>query len=467
MSTATPIEWDGAGNDPNAESFDDIPDERAPFLSPLAMDVVEAVPESAIITADVIEAACARTKEALGDWRDRLLYCENRRGREIDNVTANAITIFANDNNWRGVLAFDEFAQGTVTRKAPPWAPDDAGATTEPGPWLDADTVRAQAWLRRKYGITIGVEATAAAVMVVAEKSKFHPVREYIEGIKWDGVARVDVWLSTYLGVEDSPYARKVGRWFLTSAVARVYRPGEKVDTLPILEGEQGKGKSTAMSALFHPWFSDTPLDLTSKDRFIALRGVWGFEVAELDSFGRSDAARVKAFVTSPHDDYRPPFGRTTIRVPRRCVFVGTVNPYGQYLTDETGNRRFWPVKTGEVRLEELRRDRDQLWAEAKVWFDAGHKWWPVGDEVELCKEQQAERQTGDAWEGLVAKYLAERLPGVDVTVGDVLGSAIGIEPAKWTRADQMRAGKAVLNCGWQRVRVRIGAERTWVYRSP
>jgi predicted P-loop ATPase len=401
-----------------------------------------------------------------GAWETSLVYQQGRTGsNEVDSCTANAVVILGNDAPWRAVLAFDDFAQGVVTLRSPPWDPADATPDAGPGPWSDVDTVRAMNWLRRHWSLSLTPGEVANAVAVVSQGKRFHPVREYVEGLAWDLVPRIDTWLATYLGAKDTPYARNVGRWFLTSALARIYRPGEKVDTMPILEGAQGTGKSTAMSVMFSPWFSDTPLDLQSKDRFIALRGVWGYELAELDSFGRSDAARIKSFTSSPHDDFRPPYGRTSVRVPRRCVFVGTINPGRPYLSDETGGRRFWPVKTGRIDLDALRRDRDQLWAEARVWFEHGHKWWPEGDEVELCQEQQAERQERDEWESVVAPWLARKPADAVVTLGDVLRDALNIETDKWDRADQMRAAAVMRANGWARCQVRDGNARFWAYR--
>jgi hypothetical protein len=185
---------------------------------------------------------------------------------------------------------------------------------------------------------------------------------------EWDGVGRLDHWLVDYFGVEDTEYARCVGRWWLISAVARVFKPGCKADHVLILEGLTGTFKSTAIATLVprREWFSDTPFVIGDKDGFLSLAGRWIQELAELDSLTRSDPARSKAFFSSGIDSYRPRYGRSVVQVPRQCVFVGTVNPSGSgYLVDETGNRRFWPVTCRTLDLPNLAAARDQRWAEA------------------------------------------------------------------------------------------------------
>jgi predicted P-loop ATPase len=404
--------------------------------------------------------------EPHGDWRDSLLYKRTRDGFQVDPVPANAITILRHDEAWAGVIAFDDFQQSIVTLRAPPWDAIDAPGKVEPGIWTAADTVRLQAWLRRRWTLSVGLEAARAALLVAAEAHRFSPVRDWLDGLRWDGQRRIGEpvnedhpgspsWLTTYLGAPDTPYVRTMGRWFLISAVARAYKPGCKVDTVPILEGPQGARKSTALRVLFSPWFSDTPLDLASKDRFVALRGVWGYELAEIDGYSKHDAAIIKAFVSSPRDDYRPPYAETSVRVERRCVFVGTVNPARDYLQDETGNRRFWPVRVGAITTEQLaalERDRETLWAEARELYQGHVRWWPEGaEEHALCATEQAERLARDPWEIPVGNWLAGRI--ISCTMADVLGTALGLDKSKWDDRAEKRAGRCLRAAGWQRVR--------------
>jgi putative DNA primase/helicase len=207
----------------------------------------------------------------------------------------------------------------------------------------------------------------------------------------------------------------------------------------------------------------------------MGLRGVWGHEFAELDSFGRADSARVKNFLSSTVDDYRQPYGRANVRISRRCIFAGSVNlGTNGYLRDESGNRRFWPVlcgETGPIDLEALSCVREQIWAEAREHFKGGGKWWPeTREERELLEGEQETRMVSDAWDPVVAQYLIRR--GLDaeprVTIGEVLKEALKIEMGKWTATDQGRAGHAVRKAGWKRVRRGTPGggprDRMWVY---
>lgn len=415
------------------------------------------------------------------DWRSRLLFKLSRGERVLDAVAANAITILRRDPRWAGVIAFDSFAQDIVTTRSPPWGEDEAAGEVKAGSWSDADTTRAQAWIRRAYGVNISIEALTAAVVVVAEANAFNPLANWLDGLVWDGKPRIDRWLSEYMGAREDAYTGAVGRWFLVSAVARAYDAGCKVDTVPIFEGAQGAQKGTALKNLFSPWYSDTPIDLTNKDRFLVVRGIWGYEVAEFDGYSRHDATILKAFISSAVDNYRSPYGKKSALVPRKVVFAATVNPGPDYLQDETGGRRYWPVRVGELRpidAERLKLERELLWAEAREVYrchvehcktkpatSSPGKWWPgTEEEKALCADEQEARQVRDAWDGPVAVWLSKKLPGVTVTVGDVLGELLGLEKSKWDQNAQKRAARSLRVAGWIRYQERVEGVRVWVY---
>ncbi len=390
-----------------------------------------------------------------GHWEDAILH-----GRDgIEEHVANVITIFGNHPDWADVFVFDEFGQVITTTRVPPWDPDDAPTDAKPGEWTDSDTVRAQAWLARRYQLKVGSKCVYDAVRVLAEKKTINPPKIWLESLRWDKCPRVDCWLTNYLGARLSIYVSSVGKWMLISAVARIMQPGCKVDTMLVLEGPQGRGKSTSLRVLFSPsWFSDTPLDLNSKDRFVGLRHNWCHEMAELDALGKAEIARVKSFLSSPSDDFRAPYGKSNVKVERRCIFVGTVND-SEYLRDPTGNRRFWPVRCGKIDLVRLGADREQLMAEALVLFQMGERWWPEGVEVGRCETAQSERAHQDAWFPFVATYVDKQFllfnDATFITVGDVLTGAIGIEKDQWTQAEQNTVSRCLQQLGWQQTRRR------------
>lgn len=372
---------------------------------------------------------------------------------KIQPISANVSTILHMHRDWSGVLRFDAHAGKIVTARVPPWHELDAPANAQPGQWTDADTTRLVHWLERTSvagcePLHIRDRATVAnAVVVAAERNAVHPVREYLRGLTWDGVPRVEMLASRYFGADDSDYVRSVSACLLIGAVARVMAPGCKLDTLPILEGRQGSGKSTALGILGGAWYTDSKIDIGSKDAYQALRGVWLVELGELAALRRANVESVKAFVSSAVDRYRPSYGRFEVEVPRQCVFVGTTNG-SEYLHDETGARRFHPVKTGTINLDALRRDRNQLWAEAVARFDAGEPWHVRGELVRVAAAEAEGRYATDPWEDIVRAYTAVRAT-VGVTVAEVL-DRLCVETGRRTRSDAMRVGSILRRLGWE-----------------
>jgi predicted P-loop ATPase len=391
-------------------------------------------------------------------WRKDLLRSKppiNTVEGRILPVLANAIAAFRHAPEWGGVLAFNEFGFDTVAMKPTPWG------IVPKGEWSDHEDRLAAEWLQ-KQGILVSVEVAGQAVQTAARDRPFHPVKTYLEGLRWDGVERTDRWLSTYLGTEDTEYSRAIGPRWLISAVARILRPGAKADCCLILEGPQGIRKSTALRTLAGEYFTDELADLGSKDAAMQTRGVWIIELSELDSLSRSDVARIKAFMSRTTDRFRPPYGMRLVESPRQCVFAGTVN-HSTYLRDETGGRRFWPVACGRIDVDSLARDRDQLWAEVKIRFESGAVWWlETPDLVHMATDQQIERYEGDPWEEVIGPWLE---PRTSVSISEVLEKGLKKAQALWTQTDKNRAARCLRTLGWERYRERQGSRLEWRYR--
>jgi predicted P-loop ATPase len=390
------------------------------------------------------------------EWLSELIL---KRNGEPKVVLTNAARALRLAPEWSGVLGFDSFAQSTTATSAPPW--EKGRNSFAPRPWTSHDDLLTAEWLQQ-HGVLVGHEVAHLAVELVAQEHTFHPIRDYLGALQWDGQPRTRRWLTSYLGADASPYVEAVGESFLVSAVARVQRPGCKADHMMVLEGGQGVGKSTTLQILGGPWFSDELGDVGGKDAAMQLRVAWILEMSELDAFGRREVTTIKAFLSRSTDRYRPPYGRRVIEAPRQSVFAGSTNA-DSYLRDETGGRRFWPVRVQRADLDALRRDRDQLWAEAVHLFRSNRTWW-LNDPTlvrEAQREQEA-RYTGDPWDEVIRNYVGDRSA---ITIHEVLGDALHIEKAKWAPAEQTRVARSLRTLGFERKQKREGGERQYEYR--
>lgn len=358
------------------------------------------------------------------------------------------------------LFAFDELLRAPILAAPIPGSTEEA---FERRPVRDTDVTALQEWLQLAGLQKIGRETTHQAVDLRAQERAFHPVRDYLNGLIWDGRNRVDGWLNYYLGADDTEYHRGIGRLFVVAMVARVFEPGCKADYMPILEGPQGTLKSTACQVLGGPWFSDNLPDIraSGKDASMHINGKWLVEVSEMSALDKADAAALKAFLTRTVERYRPSYGRKDVIEPRQCLFVGTTNK-AVYLRDETGGRRFWPVKVGTVDIEALTRDRDQLFAEAVRLYRGRSRWWPDAEfEREHIIPEQDARYEADAWEDEIGRFLAGRLR---TTLMEVAREALRIEVERLGTADQRRIAAALEHLGWERRRSK--SARWWERRA-
>lgn len=377
-----------------------------------------------------------------------------KRNGVIDSTPGNAAIILTNDSDWKDTLSLDEFASCISFVRQP--AVVQGLPVIEPGELLDVHAVPVQQGLLRRYRTLFSKETIFSAIEAAAFANRRHPVREYFDRCAdaWDGEERLNDWVSDYLGVVKTLFTMAAGRAWLISGVARIYEPGCQADHVFVLQGGQGKKKSQALRALVPDatWFIDHlgAAELRSKDARASLRGVFLVELAELAALSRNEVEAVKAFITTARDRFRPAYGRVERTYPRQCIFAGTTNAEA-FLKDSTGNRRFWPVKVGEINLAALAAARDQLWGEAVHRFRAREPWWLNDPEViGLAEDEQEARRETDPWQEAIETHVARRQC---VTTAALLEQAIKVELHKRTKADEMRVASVLQALGWTRQR--------------
>lgn len=404
-------------------------------------------------------------------WRAELLLTEKNAVKQcrenvvlaLDGLPDRGISGIRTAAN---VIAFNDFTNDVVKLRATPWG-------TAAGVWQEEDELELGNWLARNHWLPSMPRTTLEeAVVMVSKRHRFHPVRAYLEPLQgsWDGERRLRHWLRRVCLEEDEwddadalqQYLARVGTWFLMAMCARALTPGVKFDYMLILEGPQGVGKSTLARVLGGEWFADTNLVLGDKDAYQSLQGVWLQEIPELDAFSRQEVTKVKAFVSSPKDRFRASFDRRAKDYPRQCVFIGTTNE-DHYLTDPTGNRRFWPVTvTRQIDLAWLREHRDQLFAEALHYLADDQRFHPTHREQrELFDPQQQSRTVESAIETAVTRYLYDenqKLTGTmengtlvgEITLIELLQRVgIALERLGPGRFHEKQASAALRKLGW------------------
>lgn len=326
---------------------------------------------------------------------------------KVKDTMANIAAIVSHDENLKSIV-YNEF-KGCIDVIGPlPWK------QVKPG-FNDSDVANAKLYFERIYGIWSPTKFKDALLAVVAAERIYHPIKNYFAGLNWDGVPRLDSLLIDYCGAEDNPYTRAVTRKTLCAAVARVYEPGRKFDSILVLSGPQGIGKSTFFAKLGGAWYSDSLAISDMKDKTAAekLQGYWILELGELAGIKKVDVETVKSFVTRVDDKYRQAYGMVVESHPRSCIIVGTTNSESGFLRDITGNRRFWPVQVSEHGshhpwdLEEI----DQVWAEAIQAYKDGESLFLSGEVAQMAYAKQQEAMESDDREGLVQDYLDRLLP--------------------------------------------------------
>jgi hypothetical protein len=344
------------------------------------------------------------------------------------------------------------------TMTAQPWFNDE-----KPVDDVLVHTIRANA---DRHGLfTPSREDVEAAILTAASERQFHPIQQYLRAVDWDGHPRLRLMARDYLGSESPLHAEIVCRWMI-GAAARALRPGCKLDTALMLVGPQGFFKSTFFSILGGSWHSDTFVDITNKDSFVQIHSAWIYELAELENVvtGRAES-RLKAWLTSTHDMYRAPYARTAVRKSRSVALCGTTNRKN-FLTDDTGSRRFWIVEVrNPIPKDLLLECRDQLWAEAVSAVESGEPWWLEQDIENQREVANREFEDEDPWAEAIEGWLAS--PSVnETTVSDLLRDAIKVDVAKQDRWSQMRVSRILSGLGWARKRS-SSTSRARVWKRP
>jgi predicted P-loop ATPase len=409
------------------------------------------------------------------EWKGRLV---RTRDLEVKPTTHNLKLIVSMDTSLRGLFAFNELASRVELTRPAPWG----GAAGKS--FVDVDATELAAWLGQPetYRVAAKPASIAEVVQAVAEQSPFHPVLAYLDALAWDGCERIGTELVIWLGAALGEYTARALRMTLVSAVARAYEPGCKVDTMLVLEGQQGAGKTRFTRELFGAdWYAEAMTSPGDKDFFQALQGRWVIEIGEMESFTKAEVGKIKQAVTAQQDTFRASYARFARSYPRRCVFVGTTNE-DQYLRDPTGGRRFLPVRVSMIDVGKVVSNRDQLWAEAVHLYRSGFDYWTL---PAAAHDEQEARYQADAWEEAIERWLAggmpesaypsgwNYLPGVNgvrsCLISEVLTHALKLETGRQDMQAQKRAAHAMRRLGWERRQERRDGVRAsrWLPRVP
>lgn len=339
-------------------------------------------------------------------WMKKLKV--NKAG-EFDNSIPNILLILDNDPHLAGKLAYNEFSYRMMRRGSVPWNKEKRHT-----PWTDDDDAGLRNYLEQIYDIH-NKSKTDDAIKVTMNTHAFHPVRDYLDTLEWDGTKRLGQLFVKYLGAEDNELNTTITQIAFTAAVARIYQPGIKYDYMVTLYGSQGLGKSMILNRMGKSWFSDSLTTVTGKEAFEALQGAWLIEMGELSATRKADVEATKHFISKQEDRFRVAYGRHTEDFPRQCIFFGTTND-DSFLNDRTGNRRFWPIAVNgdnrQASWVEMQDDEiDQMWAEAKQYYEDGLKLFLPKHLEDEMQSAQDEHTAESPWFGIIEEYLNAKIP--------------------------------------------------------
>ena len=450
-----PEGWDAADSDFSWEEFYEWAKPRFTIFNAVNVPMVQAIavaqskdsaPATATVQVNVNSDIDIISGSLFSIWQ-KLCIVISLNGQPVCNID-NALRILEEWPEFKGAIWFDEFHQKFFTTYQ----------SDKIKEWDNEDDIKLTVFMQRTLGIRrISDETVNKAMRVYAKHYTRNEPKDWMETLVWDQKPRIGTFLIDCAQAADNDYTRAVSRNFWIAMVARVNSPGCKVDNVPILEGPQGSLKSTLWATVGGHWHCEAAESVTSKDFYQALTGKLIVEFAELSSFPKAEVTKIKQIITCKSDRYRAPYARVAEDHPRMSIFVGTTND-SIYLRDDTGARRFWPIKTGSIDIPRIQAEREQLFAEAVYLFKNGATWWEMPPSTQ---DEQEERRQVDPWESKILNYIETKH---QVTTNEILDFCLQIEAGKQTKFDEMRVGNILKLLGWERKKKRFGKVTKWVY---
>jgi len=388
-------------------------------------------------------------------WIQELGLPDNGKGVPMMNVLC-VITVLERYPGWKDKFWFDVFEQKILTT----WL---GAVGSKPRELTDVDTIEMQCFMQSTFAMTkIGKETIYDGLVAVSNRRPRNAPKEYFESLVWDGMPRLNNFFTAYMSSDSSDYSEAVSKNFWIAMVARIYKPGCKMDNMVMLEGTQGKYKSTALGIIGGDWYAEAHGHVTDANFYYNIQGKLLIEFAELSNISNADANAIKKFASCPTDRYRAVWAKNARDFPRQCVCVGTTNE-DEYLKDNTGARRFWPIKTHTIHIDKIEQDRDQLFAEAVVRYKARESWWEM---PESAKEEQEKRRMTDEWEQAIIQYLMMTGKSEEVSTLEIITECLQIPIGRIDRLIERRVGSCLRLLGWEKFQIRKSSGRVYLWRN-
>lgn len=382
-------------------------------------------------------------------------------GKQYQNKMINIVLLMKNDPMLQGIFRYNDFTGCIEYAEIPSW-----DASIKKGKRIDdGDEVHLKNWLAEKYHFEPSTSLIGEALYVYAKNQRYHPIKNYLEALKWDKKKRLNTWLHKITGVEKNAYTSLVGRKMICAMVKRIYHPGCQFDNLIVLEGKEGIYKTTMLRILGGKWYAPFSIKAESKDAVDVMMGKWLLEMEELATMRGSEIEYVDAFLSRNVDRVRLSYRRNAQDFHRQCIFVGTMNPIGsnQYLKKQSQNRRFWPVECqGTIKIEELKEIKDQLFAEAMQVFEEENLFMDNEEAVSISLNKQEERKAHDFWVDIIDEYLTGKTV---VRATDVLAEALTLSKDKINHTSSIRLGICMRQLGW--IPRAYGSKKQRYYQRP